>query len=51
MTMTRARLEALVDDLINATIAPCHLAIKDAGITVAEIDDIILAGGMGGSVG
>jgi len=46
MTMTRARLEALVDDLINATIAPYHLAIKDAGITVAEIDDIILVGGM-----
>jgi molecular chaperone DnaK len=46
MTLTRARLEALVDDLIEATIAPCRTAIKDAGVTVAEIDDIILVGGM-----
>ncbi len=46
MTMTRAKLEALVEELINATIAPCHIAIKDAGITVADIDDIILVGGM-----
>ncbi len=46
MTMTRAKLEALVEELINATIAPCHIAIKDAGISVADIDDIILVGGM-----
>jgi len=46
MTFTRARLESLVDELIEATIAPCRTAIKDAGVTVAEIDDIILVGGM-----
>jgi len=46
MIMTRAKLEALVEELINATIAPCHIAIKDAGISVADIDDIILVGGM-----
>jgi len=46
MTMTRARLESLVEDLIEATIAPCRTAIKDAGIEVGQIDDIILVGGM-----
>ncbi|WP_426191586.1 molecular chaperone DnaK [Massilia sp. DWR3-1-1] len=46
MTMTRARLEALVEDLIEATIAPCRTAIADAGVKVADIDDIILVGGM-----
>jgi len=46
MTLTRARLEALVEDLIEATIAPCRIAIKDAGVTVGQIDDIILVGGM-----
>lgn len=44
MTLTRARLEALVEDLIEATIAPCRIAIKDAGVTVGQIDDIILVG-------
>jgi molecular chaperone DnaK len=46
MTMTRARLESLVEDLIAATIGPCRTAIADAGITVDQIDDIILVGGM-----
>jgi molecular chaperone DnaK len=46
MTLTRAKLESLVDDLIEATIAPCRTAITDAGIKVEAIDDIILVGGM-----
>ncbi|MFA9217122.1 MAG: molecular chaperone DnaK, partial [Sphingomonadaceae bacterium] len=46
MTLTRAKLEALVDDLIEATIAPCRIAIQDAGIRVDQIDDVILVGGM-----
>ena len=44
--LTRAKLESLVDDLIERTIAPCRTAIKDAGISVSDIDDIILVGGM-----
>ena len=44
--LTRAKLENLVDDLIERTIAPCRTAIKDAGISVSDIDDIILVGGM-----
>ena len=44
--MTRAKLESLVDELIERTIAPCRTAIKDAGISVSDIDDIILVGGM-----
>jgi molecular chaperone DnaK len=44
--LTRAKLEALVEDLIERTIAPCGVAIKDAGVKVSEIDDIILVGGM-----
>ncbi|MEY4560986.1 MAG: molecular chaperone DnaK [Pseudomonadota bacterium] len=43
--LTRAKLEALVDDLIERTIAPCRTAIKDAGVSAASIDDIILVGG------
>ena len=46
MTITRAKLESLVEELIKATITPCHIAIKDAGIAVTDIDDIILVGGM-----
>lgn len=45
MKLTRAKLEALVDDLIERTIAPCRTAIKDAGIKVSEIADVILVGG------
>ena len=44
--LTRAKLESLVDDLIERTIAPCRTAIKDAGISVSDIHDVILVGGM-----
>jgi molecular chaperone DnaK len=44
--LTRAKLEALVDDLIERTIAPCRTAIKDAEVAVGAIDDVILVGGM-----
>jgi len=44
--LTRAKLESLVDELIERTIAPCRTAIKDAGISVSEIHDVILVGGM-----
>ncbi len=44
--LTRAKLESLVDELIERTIAPCRTAIKDAGISVADIHDVILVGGM-----
>ncbi|RUR70770.1 molecular chaperone DnaK [Variovorax sp. 375MFSha3.1] len=44
--LTRAKLESLVDELIERTIAPCRLAIKDAGISVGDINDVILVGGM-----
>jgi molecular chaperone DnaK len=44
--LTRAKLEALVEDLIERTMAPCRTAIKDAGVQVSAIDDVILVGGM-----
>ncbi|MFM2067973.1 MAG: hypothetical protein RLZZ584_2882, partial [Pseudomonadota bacterium] len=44
--LTRAKLESLVDELIERTIAPCRTAIKDAGVSVGSIDDVILVGGM-----
>ncbi|MBD3618431.1 MAG: molecular chaperone DnaK [Chromatiales bacterium] len=44
--VTRAKLESLVEDLIKRTIEPCKLAIKDAGLSVGDIDDVILVGGM-----
>jgi molecular chaperone DnaK len=44
--LTRAKLEQLVEELIERTIAPCRVAIKDAGVAVGDIDDIILVGGM-----
>jgi len=44
--LTRAKLESLVDELIERTIAPCRMAIKDAGISVSDIQDVILVGGM-----
>ncbi|CAM3894793.1 molecular chaperone DnaK [Bordetella tumulicola] len=46
LKVTRAKLEALVEELIDRTIEPCRVAIKDAGIKVSEIDDVILVGGM-----
>jgi molecular chaperone DnaK len=44
--LTRAKLEALVEDLIAKTVEPCRTAIKDAGVKTSEIDDVILVGGM-----
>jgi len=44
--LTRAKLESLVEELIDRTMAPCQTAIKDAGVKVSDIDDIILVGGM-----
>ncbi len=46
MKLTRAKLEALVDDLITRTLDPCKMALKDAGLTAGEIDEVILVGGM-----
>ncbi|WP_114377367.1 molecular chaperone DnaK [Elioraea thermophila] len=46
MKLTRAKLEALVDDLIEKTLEPCRQALKDAGITAGEVDEVILVGGM-----
>ena len=44
--LTRAKLESLVEELIERTIAPCRTAIKDAGVSVGDIHDVILVGGM-----
>ena len=44
--LTRAKLEALVEELIERTIAPCRTAIKDAGVSTSQINDVILVGGM-----
>jgi molecular chaperone DnaK len=44
--LTRAKLEALVDDLIQRTIGPCRNALKDAGLKASEIEEVILVGGM-----
>ena len=44
--LTRAKLESLVDELIERTIAPCRTAMKDAGVSAADIHDVILVGGM-----
>jgi molecular chaperone DnaK len=44
--LNRAKLESLVDELIERTIAPCRTAIKDAGVSVSDINDVILVGGM-----
>ncbi|MEN9912531.1 MAG: molecular chaperone DnaK [Pseudomonadota bacterium] len=46
MKLSRAKLESLVEDLIERSIAPCRIAIKDSGINLTDIDDIILVGGM-----
>ncbi len=46
MKLTRAKLESLVDDLIQRTIGPCQAALKDAGLKAAEIDEVVLVGGM-----
>jgi molecular chaperone DnaK len=46
LKMTRAKLESLVDELIERTMEPCRVAIKDAGVSVKDIHDVILVGGM-----
>ena len=46
LKMTRAKLEALVEDLISRTLPPCKTALKDAGLTANEIDEIVMVGGM-----
>jgi molecular chaperone DnaK len=46
MKITRAKFESLVDELIARTIEPCRVAIKDAGVKVTDIQDVILVGGM-----
>lgn len=43
--ITRAKLESLVEDLINRSIEPCRIALKDAGLSIDQIDDVILVGG------
>ncbi len=45
MKLTRAKLESLVEDLVERTIAPCKTALKDAGLSISDIDDVILVGG------
>src|SRR2546421_727734 len=45
MKLTRAKVESLVDELIGRTIEPCRIAIKDAGVKVTDIEDVILVGG------
>ena len=46
LKMTRAKLEALVEDLISRTLPPCKTALKDAGVTANEIDEVVMVGGM-----
>jgi molecular chaperone DnaK len=46
LKLTRSKFEALVDDLIQKTVEPCRLALKDAGLTAAEINEVVLVGGM-----
>jgi molecular chaperone DnaK len=43
--LTKAKLESLVEDLINRSLAPCRIAMQDAGVTAADIDEVILVGG------
>jgi len=46
MKLTRAKFEALVDDLVQKTVEPCRQALKDAGLTAAEVNEVVLVGGM-----
>ncbi|MGC1584654.1 MAG: molecular chaperone DnaK, partial [Rhodomicrobium sp.] len=46
MKLTRAKLESLVDDLVQKTIGPCEAALRDASLKAAEIDEVVLVGGM-----
>ncbi|AKJ95964.1 MULTISPECIES: molecular chaperone DnaK [Thioalkalivibrio] len=45
LKITRAKLESLVDDLVKRSIEPCKVALKDAGLSASEVDDVILVGG------
>ncbi|GJE57120.1 MULTISPECIES: molecular chaperone DnaK [Methylobacterium] len=44
--LSRAKFESLVDDLVQRTVEPCRKALKDAGVTAAEIDEVVMVGGM-----
>ncbi len=46
LKLTRAKLESLVDDLVQKTLAPCKKALKDAGVSAGDIDEVVLVGGM-----
>jgi molecular chaperone DnaK len=46
MKLTRAKLESLVNDLIKRTIKPCQAALKDAGLSIGDIDEVVMVGGM-----
>jgi molecular chaperone DnaK len=46
LKLTRAKLESLVEDLIQRTIEPCRIALKDAGVNASQIDEVVLVGGM-----
>src|SRR5437660_8228628 len=46
MKLTRAKLEQLVDDLVQRTIEPCKKALADAGVTAKDVDEVVLVGGM-----
>ncbi len=46
MKISRAKLEALTEHLVDRTLEPCKQALKDAGLTVSDIDEVILVGGM-----
>ena len=45
LKLTRAKLESLVEDLVRSTIEPCRIALKDAGLSISEVDEVILVGG------
>ncbi|WP_180898354.1 molecular chaperone DnaK [Martelella soudanensis] len=46
LKLTRAKFESLVDDLVKRTVGPCKAALKDAGVSASEIDEVVLVGGM-----
>jgi len=46
ISLSRAKLESLVDDLVQRTVGPCKAALKDAGVTAGEIDEVVMVGGM-----
>lgn len=46
VTLTRSKFESLVSSLIERTVAPCHQAFKDADVTISDINEVLLVGGM-----